>query len=89
MNICFFIGKIISDVKFDFIISKDKSFKNCKNTSIAKFDLILANKTIIKIICYDELADFCYSNLKLGDIVFVSGIINENFELNSKFCEII
>ena len=80
MNICFFIGKIISDVKFNFIISKDKSFKNCKNTSIAKFDLILANKTIIKVVCYDELADFCYSNLKLEDIVFVSGIINEKFD---------
>ena len=89
MNICFFIGKIISDVKFNFIISKDKSFKNCKNTSIAKFDLILANKTIIKVVCYDELADFCYSNLKLRNIVFVSGIINEKFELNSNFFDII
>ena len=54
MNICFFIGKIISDVDFQFIIY------DRKNISITIFEIELINKSKITIMGYNELADFCY-----------------------------
>ena len=43
MNICFVIGKIISEIEFKFII-------NSKNVSISYFKIELFNKSIINII---------------------------------------
>ena len=37
MNTCFFSGKVISNVIFKFIMSKNVSFKECKNISICYF----------------------------------------------------
>ena len=42
MNICFVIGKIISEIEFKFII-------NSKNVSISYFKIELFNKSIINI----------------------------------------
>ncbi len=36
------------------------------------FDLKLENETIIKVKAYDELADFCYKNLKRGNFIVLS-----------------
>ena len=49
MNLCFFIGKICSEIQFEFIL-------NSKNISIAIFDIELTNGSIIKVKSYNETA---------------------------------
>ena len=56
MNVCFLIGKIVSKIKFDFIL-------NGKNISIVRFDMELENCNKIEVVGYDQVADFCYSKL--------------------------
>ena len=80
MNICFFIGKIISEIQFDFIL-------NSKNISIARFDIELLNRSIIKIKGYNEIADYCYRNLKPGMNIQLQGYINNKYEITLKDIE--
>ena len=54
MNLCFLIGKIISEINFKFVL-------NSKNISIAYFKIELNNKSIVEVKAYNELADYCYS----------------------------
>ena len=75
MNICFLIGKIISKIEFDFVIGDNKNFKNIK-ISIVRFDLKLLDKNIVNIIGYNNVADFCYQKLKIGEKVVIEGVIN-------------
>ena len=74
MNICILIGKICSNVQFDFIL-------NGKNISIVRFNLKLSNGSIIKIKGYNEMADYCYRNLKEGDVVLIEGMLNSKIEI--------
>lgn len=74
MNLCFLSGKIVSDISFKFII-------NSKNISIAYFNLQLINGSIIKIIGYNEFADYCYSNLRKNNYIFIEGFLNNNYEV--------
>ncbi len=75
MNICFFMGKIVSDIDFQFIIH------DRKNISIAMFELELKNKSKIIVIGYNEMADFCYSKLKPNDKVTLQGYINSEIRV--------
>ena len=83
MNICFLIGKIISKIEFDFVIGDNKNFKNRK-ISIVRFDLKLLDKNIVNIIGYNNVADFCYQKLKIGENVFIQGFINNSGEIEIK-----
>ena len=74
MNLCFVIGKIISDIEFKFII-------NGKNISVAIFEIQLENNSIIKVKGYNEIADYCYQKLVKGEIVMISGNLNNNMEI--------
>lgn len=74
MNLCFFIGKVVSEVKFDFII-------NGKNISVARFDLELSNKSIITIKAYNDLADYCYNSINKNNRIFTYGVVNSNYEI--------
>ena len=74
MNICFFVGKIISEINFDFIL-------NSKNISIARFDIELLNGNTIKVKGYNEIADYCYSTLKQGMNIQIQGYINNKYEI--------
>lgn len=74
MNIVFVEGKIISDIEFNFII-------NSPNISIAIFEAELLNKSIVKIKAYNEHADYCYSKLNNGDIIFIEGYLNSDIEI--------
>ena len=74
MNICFFIGKIVSKVNFKFIVEG-------KNTSIAMFEIQLENNSIIKIKGYDEIADFCLKFLKEKDTVLIQGRLNQDYNI--------
>lgn len=87
MNTCFFSGKVISNVIFKFIMSKNVSFKECKNISICYFYIQLENKTILKFKAYDDLADVCFKNIKQGDFVIFSGRINSDLEVEVDFFE--
>ena len=75
MNTCFLIGKIVSDIKFDFMIYS-------RHTSIVQFYIKDKRKNIIKIVGYDKIADYCYKNVKKNDIVFIEGRM-ENIEDNT------
>ena len=71
MNEVFLIGKIISDIKFKFII-------NSKNKAIACFEIETADKQIVRIQAYNQLADFAYSKLSKNNKVFINGYIEAN-----------
>ena len=82
MNICFFIGKICSQIDLKFILKS-------KDISIAIFDIELLNGSIVKVKAYNEIADYCYSNLNKGNIVYIKGRINSKIEVTiEKVCEI-
>ena len=71
MNEVFFIGKIISNIEFKFII-------NSKNKAIACFEIKTADKQIVRVQAYNQLADFAYSKLNTNDKVFINGYIEAN-----------
>lgn len=71
MNEVFLIGKIISNIEFKFII-------NSKNKAIACFEIKTADKQIVRIQAYNQLADFAYSKLNTNDKVFINGYIENN-----------
>lgn len=68
MNLCILQGRIISDIEFKFIIKG-------RNKSIAYFDMMLSNKSVIKVKAYNEKADFVYRKFKIGRIVIIKGKI--------------
>ena len=69
MNEVFIIGKVITEVKFDFIL-------NSKHISIARFGVItVRDKQEIEIMAYDEMADYVYANLKHEDVVMINGYL--------------
>lgn len=74
MNICFIIGKIVSDVEFKFVLES-------KYISIVIFKLELSNRSIVTVKTYDELADSCYQKLQKGDIIGIKGYLNSNMEI--------
>ena len=74
MNICFLIGKIVSDVEFKFVLGS-------KHISIAIFKLELSNRSIVTVKAHDEIADLCYQKLLKGDIIGIRGYVNSNMEI--------
>ena len=90
MNICFLMGKIISDVKFDFVIGNNKYLKNGK-ISVVRFKVELLDENVVNIIGYNDIADFCYQKLEKGNIVNILGKLNTKMEIEIKeferFCE--
>ena len=87
MNLCFFSGLIISEIDFKFIISRKMNFKDNLHFSISTFKIKLDESTIITIKAYDELADFSYEKLKKGDIISISGRINDKNEVEIEFIQ--
>lgn len=80
MNICFVIGKIISDVRFNFIINEKSIAENISNVRF-ELELLDDEKTIINVIAYKEKADYCFQKLVKSDIVSIYGFLNSNGEL--------
>ena len=75
MNICFFMGKIINDIDFQFIIH-DRG-----NISIAIFEVELNNKSKITVIGYNEMADFCYARLRKNDNIALQGYLSSQIKV--------
>lgn len=78
MNICFIIGKIISEIKFDFIIENNTISKDIVTT---RFEILLENGSIIKVKLYGKIAEECFQKYVKSDIVSIYGILNSNGEL--------
>lgn len=78
MNICFIIGKIISEIKFDFIIENNTISKDIVTT---RFEILLENGSIIKVKSYGKIAEECFQKYVKSDIVSIYGILNSNGEL--------
>ena len=78
MNICFIIGKIISEIKFDFIIENNTISKHIVTT---KFKILLENGSIIKVKSYGKIAEECFQKYVKSDIVSIYGMLNSNGEL--------
>ena len=74
MNLCFLIGKIISEINFKFVL-------NSKNISIVYFKIELNNKSIVEVKAYNELADYCYSKLKKNYIIAIQGYLSNDTEI--------
>ena len=70
MNLCFSMGKIISEIEFDFVI-KEKSIG--KHVSVVNFWLDVFGEKI-NIIGYNNIADFCYQKLAVEENVLIKGI---------------
>ena len=70
MNICFIKGKIITkpEYKFTFIRNAD---------AVIMFEIELENKSKIKVIGYNEIADKCYKELEKEDKIWIEGGISE------------
>ena len=81
MNICFLYGKIISDIDFKFIMN------NKNKTSIIVYKIQLNNKSIVTVKGYNEIADYCYRNLKIGDNIYIQGRLNNMMEIEADFIE--
>ncbi len=77
MNECFLIGKIVSDIKYNFIIKS-------KNKAVAEFKITTLDNNMIEVYGYNEVADKCYSKLKEGDIILINGEIRSNGKLELK-----
>ena len=82
MNLCFIIGKIISEIKYDFIIDS-------KNISIIRFKVKILEGSIINVIGYDNIADFCYRKLNIGDNIFLEAILNTKGDVKINKIEIL
>ena len=75
MNICFILGKVISEVEFKFIY-------NSKDVSISIFKIMLKNKSTIKCMTYNDVADYIYRNVKIDDMLLIEGKIhNDSIEI--------
>ena len=69
MNEVVIIGKLITEVEFDFIL-------NSKHVSICRFRVVpTCDKQEIEVIAYDEMADYVYANLKHEDVVMINGYL--------------
>ena len=72
MNEVFIIGKIITEVKFDFIL-------NSKHISVSRFKIMTVyDKQEIYITAYDEMADYVYANIKKGNFVMINGYLKND-----------
>lgn len=71
MNICFVIGKIVSEIEYKFIIKS-------KNKAIVQLWLETSDCSKIYIVGYDDIADKIYSLFKKGDFISFCGKIENN-----------
>ena len=74
MNICFLIGKIISDIEFKFMFEKNKY-------AVSIFLLEIENNCNIQVKAYNKVADWCYQKLAKNDIVSIQGKLNNKMEI--------
>ena len=82
MNLCFLMGKINSEINFNFIL-------NSKNISVASFELEINVDSKVEVKAYDEMADWCYQNLARKDIVLIQGKLTSGIEIVTNKVELL
>ena len=82
MNLCFLMGKINSEINFNFIL-------NSKNISVSSFKLKVGKDTKVLVKAYDEMADWCYQNLARKDIVLIQGKLTSGVEIVTNKVELL
>ncbi len=78
MNVCYLVGKIVTEPKYDFF------YNSKKHISIIQFDLenqYEKNITKVKVKAYDEEADYIYQFFSKGDWVNILGWLNQKMEI--------
>lgn len=70
MNICFFAGKVKSEIDFRFILTG-------KNYCAVRFTLELFDGTFMNLLGYNDVADYSYRKLKNGDVIFCEAVLEE------------
>ena len=80
MNICFFQGKIVSEINFKFVMKNEENLSS-KHISICYFDILVGNEYIITAKAYNDMADFCYSKLETGDFINICGKLGQKYEV--------
>mgnify|MGYP004518744971 FL=1 len=69
MNKCVISGKVLEEIKFDFI------YNSKKHVSIAKCPIKLNNDSVLNVFGLDDEADYMYRHIKAGDIIVCYGKI--------------
>jgi len=75
MNLCFLMGKIISEIEFNFILNS----KN--NISVASFELEIDKDCKVLVKAYNKMADWCYQKLDKNNMVLIQGELNTKMEI--------
>ena len=78
MNLCVVIGKILEEVKFEFIYNNN----NNGAISIASSKIEIANKTQIEVYGLNKKADYMYRNININDVVYIYGRLVNSGEKN-------
>ena len=83
MNEVFILGKIKTEIDFKFIVNNKKYF------SKVTFRIQTLDKQEIKVVGYNNIADYALKYLKKNNRIFVNGRLNTNMEIEIKECELI
>ena len=81
MNCVFLYGRVMTEVDFRFIYNK-------KRISKAYCYVELKDKIKLKIIGYDNIADFMLKKIKIDTRVCIYGVLNSDMEIEIKTVEI-
>ena len=78
MNLCFLMGKIISEIEFNFILNS----KN--NISVASFELEIDKDCKVLVKAYNKMADWCYQKLTKNNMILLQGKLNTKMKIVMK-----
>ncbi len=78
MNEIYIIGTINGKIEFRFVVNNKRYF------SKVKFKLKTLDKQILKIVCYNDVADLILKNIKERDKIIIRGRINSKSEIEIK-----
>ena len=78
MNEIYIIGTINGKIEFKFVVNNKRYF------SKVKFKIKTLDKQILKIVCYNDVADLILKNIKERDKIIIRGRINSKSEIEIK-----
>lgn len=68
VNECCVIGKVLNEPELDFLYQS-------KRSSVAYFWIVLSNNSKIRVIGYDDNADYIYQTVKKDEVLSIEGIL--------------
>ena len=82
MNEVFIIGIIQTEIEFKFIVNSKNKF------SKVTFKIQTLDKQEIKVIGYNNIADYALKYLKRNDMMFIYGRLNSDMRLEIEYCKL-